>query len=465
MKLLFKGTWTETGRVMEVRNPYDASVIDTVPCATPAMARDAVDFADRYDYRLTAWQRYEILNRVCQSILADGEALARLIAEESGKTVKDARLEIRRSAQTFLFAAEEAKRITGDILDVDAAANMPRRMALTLREPVGVVVAITPFNYPLNLVAHKIGPAIAANNPVVLKPASSTPLTALRLAEICLEAGLPPEMLQVITGPGGELGDALITHPACRKVTFTGSVPVGKAICAKIGLKAVCMELGGNDPLIVLADADLDRAVPVALDGAFGNNGERCTSIKRLIVEEAIADHFAERFVAGARNLVSGNQMDPEVDIGPLIDEETAIGIETRIHDAVARGAELLCGGGRQGAVIPATVLDHVPRHCDLVTEETFGPVAPILRVTGYEEAIAVANGTPFGLQSGIFTNNLEVAMDAMRRLRAGAVMINLGPGFRAEHLAFGGVKDSGIGREGVRYAVEAMTTLKTVVM
>ena len=203
----------------------------------------------------------------------------------------------------------------------------------------------------------------------------------------------------------------------------------------------------------------------MALDGAFGNNGERCTSIKRLIVEEAIADHFAECFVAGARNLVSGNQMDPEVDIGPLIDEETAIGIETRIHDAVAQGGKLLCGGGRQGAVIPATVLDHVPRHCDLVTEETFGPVAPILRVTGYEEAIAVANGTPFGLQSGIFTNNLDLAMDAMRRLRAGAVMINLGPGFRAEHLAFGGVKDSGIGREGVRYAVEAMTTLKTVVM
>jgi putative phosphonoacetaldehyde dehydrogenase len=465
MRLLFKGEWTATDRVMEVCNPYDGSVIDTVPCATAALARDAVDFADRYDYRLTAWQRYEILNRVYQGILADGEALARLIAEESGKTVKDARLEIRRSAQTFLFAAEEAKRITGDILDVDAAANMPKRMALTLREPVGVVVAISPFNYPLNLVAHKVGPAIAANNPVVLKPASSTPLTALRLAEICLEAGLPAEMLQVITGPGSELGDALITHPACRKVTFTGSVPVGKAICAKVGLKAVCMELGGNDPLIVLADADLDKAVPVALDGAFGNNGERCTSIKRLIIEDAIADYFIERFVVGAKALVAGNQMDPAVDIGPLIDEDTTIGIETRIQDAVAQGADLLCGGERQGAIISATVLDHVPPNCGLVTEETFGPVAPILRVTNYEEAIAVANGTPFGLQSGIFTNDLSLAMDAMRRLRAGAVMINRGPGFRAEHLAFGGVKDSGIGREGVRYAVEAMTTLKTVVM
>jgi lactaldehyde dehydrogenase len=272
-------------------------------------------------------------------------------------------------------------------------------------------------------------------------------------------------MLQVITGPGSELGDALITHPACRKVTFTGSVPVGKAICAKVGLKAVCMELGGNDPLIVLADADLDKAVPVALDGAFGNNGERCTSIKRLIIEDAIADYFIERFVVGAKALVAGNQMDPAVDIGPLIDEDTTIGIETRIQDAVAQGADLLCGGERQGAIISATVLDHVPPNCGLVTEETFGPVAPILRVTGYEEAIAVANGTPFGLQSGVFTNNLGLAMDAMRRLRAGAVMINRGPGFRAEHLAFGGVKDSGIGREGVRYAVEAMTVLKTVVM
>jgi lactaldehyde dehydrogenase len=465
MKMLFKGNWVETGQVVEVRNPYDGSIIDTVPLANAAMAREAVEFAASYDYRLTAWQRYEILFAMHQKVLAAGDELARLIAQECGKTLKDAQGEIRRSAQTFLFSAEEAKRITGEILAVDAAQGMAKRMALVLREPIGVVVAISPFNFPLNLVAHKVGPAIAANNPVVLKPASSTPLTALRMAEMFLEAGLPPEMLQVITGPGGEIGDALITHPACAKVTFTGSVPVGKGICAKIGMKPVCMELGGNDPLIILADADLEKAVPVAVDGAFGTNGERCTSIKRVIIEDAIADRFLELFVPAAAKLVAGNQLESGVDIGPLIDTGAAIEIENRINDAIAKGAKLLCGGVRQGAVIPATVLDRVPRDCELVREETFGPVAPILRVANYEEAIAAANETPYGLQSGIFTNNMALAMDAIRRIRAGAVMINLGPGFRAEHLPFGGVKDSGLGREGVKYAVESMTSLKTVVL
>ena len=301
--MLLKGAWVETGRKIDVCNPYDGSVIDTVPFATAAMAGEAVEFADTYDYRLTAWQRYEILHKVYEQVLAASEDLARTIALESGKTLKDAAGEVRRSAQTFLFSAEEAKRITGEILDVDAAQGMSKRMALTFREPVGVVAAISPFNFPLNLVAHKVGPAIAANNPVVLKPASATPLTALRMARMFLDAGLPEEMLQVITGPGGEIGDALVTHPLCRKVTFTGSVPVGKAICAKAGLKATCMELGGNDPLIVLADADLDKAVPAAIDGAFGANGERCTSVKRLIVEEFIATASSSALLPARRSL------------------------------------------------------------------------------------------------------------------------------------------------------------------
>lgn len=465
MKMLLKGEWTTTDKSLEVLNPYDGSVIDTVPLATAEMATQAVEFAATYDFRLTAWERYEILFGVQQKILEREDKLARIISQECGKTLRDAHTEVKRSALTFLFSAEEAKRITGEILSVDAAQGHAKRMALAIREPIGVVVAIAPFNFPLNLVAHKVGPAIAANNPVVLKPASSTPLTALCMAEIFLEAGLPPEMLQVIIGSGKEIGDTLISHPEVAKVTFTGSVGVGKSICAKVGLKPVCMELGGNDPVIILADADLDKAVPIIVEGAFGTNGERCTSIKRVIVEDAIADRFIEKFVPAASKLVTGNQLEDGVDIGPLIDTKAAIEIEERINDAVAKGAKLLCGGVRQGAIIPATVLDNVPLDCDLVREETFGPVAPILRVANYEEAIKVANGTAYGLQSGIFTNNMDLVMDAVKRIRAGAVMHNLGPGFRAEHLPFGGVKDSGVGREGVKYTVESMTSLKTVVL
>ena len=262
-----------------------------------------------------------------------------------------------------------------------------------------------------------------------------------------------------------EISDALITDSRVRKITFTGSIPVGKAICAKAGLQSVCMELGGNDPLIVLKDADLDKCIPVAVDGAFGNNGERCTSIKRIIIEEGIADRFLERFAAEAAKLKVGDQMDPATDVGPLIDAATAAEIEDRVSRSVTAGARLVLGNRREGALYWPTILDNVTPDMPVVADETFGPVAPLIRVADFEEAIRVANDTPFGLQSGIFTNDLAKAMAAARRLKVGAVKINKGPGFRAEHLPFGGVKDSGIGREGVKYAVESMTTLKTIVI
>jgi len=456
----------DSERSIEIRNPFNDDLIGTVPKATVEELRQAIEQAATYDYRLTAWQRYEILHQFSGLIKRHFDEFVELISLESGKTVKDSAVEVNRSYQTFLLSAEEAKRINGEILPIDAAAGMVKGLGLVIREPIGVVVAITPFNYPLNLVGHKVGPAIAANNPVVVKPSSLTPLTALKMEELLLEAGLPREMLHVITGDAGEIGTELVTNPNVAKVTFTGSAEVGHAICAQMtGLKASCMELGGNDPLILLDDADLDAALPIAVDGALGNNGQRCTSVKRIIIDDSVADAFIERFTREAEALVVGDQMDPGTDVGPLINEQAAAEIEERVKASRASGSELLCGGRREGALFWPAVLDHVSRDDPIVNLETFGPVAPFIRVKGFDEAIEVANATRFGLQAGIFTQSLARAMEASKRIQAGAVIINNAPGYRAEHLPFGGVKDSGIGREGVRYAVESMTRMKMTVI
>lgn len=451
---------------IEVRNPFDGSLVGTVPRCDTAAVRNAIDIASSYDARLTAWERYQTLHNFCRVLLEQFEHFARLIATESGKTLKDARTEVGRAYQTFLLSGEEAKRINGEVVPVDAIAGLGEGMGVVVREPLGVVAAITPFNFPLNLVAHKVGPAIAANNSVVLKPSSLTPLTALEMAELLYESGLPREMLQVVTGDAREIAHELVTSPAIAKLSFTGSVDVGHELSrAMAGLKTACLELGGNDPLIVMDDADVDAAIPVAIDGALGSNGERCTAIKRLIVHQAVADEFVSRFCHQARSLVVGDQLDPRTDVGPLISEDAAIEIEQRIRRAVTNGARLLTGGRREGALLWPSVLDHVRPDDPLVTLETFGPVAPFIRVGSLDEAIEVANGTRYGLQAGVFTRDIDSALAASRRLQVGAVIINNGPSFRAEHLPFGGVKDSGLGREGVRSAVEAMTRSKMTVI
>lgn len=465
MKMLINGEWIDTERKIEVLNPYNQELIDTVPKATVEHVKQAIAAAANYDFHLTAWDRYEILYTFCQLLKKHEDELVQLISKEAGKPLKESIIEINRSYQTFLVSAEEAKRINGEIIPVDAIKGIPKKIGFVIREPIGVIVAITPFNYPLNLVAHKVGPAIAANNPVVLKPSSLTPLTALKMAELFLKANLPPEMLHVVTGNSREIGDELVVNPLVQKVTFTGSVPIGKAICERMGMKKVSMELGGNDPLIILEDADIEAAVSCAVVGAFGNNGQRCTSIKRIIIQESIAEKFIEPFVEKTKNLRVGNQLDPSTDIGPLITEEAAKEIEEIVNSAITNGAKTLCGAKREGAVYWPTVLDHVNPSFRLVKEETFGPIAPIIRVKDFDEAIETANCTSYGLQSGIFTNDLKKAMEAAIKIQAGAVMINEGPGFRAEHLPFGGVKDSGIGREGVKYAIHEMTRLKTIVL
>ena len=466
MKALASEWALEQEELLEVCNPYNGELVDTIVKTTVESLTQRIEEATTYDFRLTAWQRYEILHEFSCLLNRRSDEFARLISLESGKTIRDAQVEVNRSYQTFLLSAEEAKRLNGEVLPIDAAAGMNRGLGLVAREPIGPIVAITPFNYPLNLVAHKVGPAIAANNPVIVKPSSLTPLTALKMAKGLFEAGLPEEMLHIVPGDARVLGDELVTHPKVAKVTFTGSAEVGKRNCEKMkGLKAQCMELGGNDPLIVLSDADLDKALPIAVAGALGNNGQRCTSIKRLIIEEEVADEFIERFVEASEALVVGDQLYADTDVGPLITEEAALEIQWKVSGAVINGAKLLCGGRREGALYWPAVLDHVDPRDPLVTTETFGPVAPFIRVRGFREAIEVANATDYGLQAGIFTRNLEHAMEAAKHIQAGAVIINNAPGYRAEHLPFGGVKDSGIGREGVKYAVESMTRLKMTVI
>lgn len=450
---------------VHVCNPYDNSLIRSVVCDDFNSIEAAIVKAQNYDYSLNAWQRYSRLFKAGELLLAQRGSFAELIASESGKTIRDANVEVLRAHQALVISAEEAKRITGEIIPVDAVASSERANAMVLREPVGLIAAITPFNFPLNLVVHKLGPALAANNPVIVKPSEKTPLTAMRLRSLLLEAGFPSCMIQLLIGDPASVVSQLVSDERVKKVTFTGSVEIGKKITRQAGLKPVSMELGGNDPMIILADTNIEKLIPAAIDGAFGTNGERCTSVKRFIVEESVADEFAQRLVEGANKLVVGNQLDRKTDIGPLIDVNAARTVEQRIKASVRAGAKLLCGGKRDGAMLWPTVLDQVNMSNPVVADETFGPVAPIIRVRDVHHAIDVANDTHFGLQSGVFTDSLKSAKLAIEKIQAGAVMINRSPGFRAEHLPFGGVKSSGIGREGIRYAVDSMTTLKTVVM
>lgn len=450
---------------IDVRNPFDDSLIQSIPCDDHDSVNRAILKAQSYDYSLTAWQRYSLLHTASDMLLEQRQSFAKLIARESGKTIRDADVEVLRAHQALLLSAEEAKRITGEVVPVDAVASVGRASALVLREPIGLIVAITPFNFPLNLVVHKVGPALAANNPIIVKPSEKTPLTAIKLRKLLIEAGFPSRMIQLLIGDPSVLVPQLISDKRVNKVTFTGSVNIGRTISKQVGLKPVSMELGGNDPMIILPDANIEKLIPVALDGAFGTNGERCTSVKRFIVDDRVADEFTERLVEAAGRLIVGDQLDSSTDVGPLINSEAAQIIVQRIQAATRHGALLLCGGVCEGALLWPSVLDNVTMDNPIVCDETFGPVAPVIRVSGIEQAIEVANDTEFGLQSGVFTDSLKSAKMAIEKIRAGAVMINRSPSFRAEHLPFGGVKSSGIGREGIRYAIESMTTLKTVVL
>ncbi len=464
-KMCIAGTLVDgdTGQSVEVQNPFTNQVVGTVPRASRKQVADAFAAASAYRPQLSRYQRQQILSKTAQSLATERDRFSDLITAECGLSKKDSLYEVGRACDVFNLTSQLCILDDGEIFSCDLTPHGKRRKIFTQREPLTAISAITPFNHPLNMISHKIAPAIATNNCMVAKPTELTPLTALALADVLLEAGLPPPMLSVVTGLPDDIGDEMITNPHIDLITFTGSVPVGKYIAATAGYKRTVLELGGNSPLIVMEDADLDEAAEMAVQGATRNSGQRCTAVKRVLAVDSIADELAERITEKAARLKYGDPMDADTDVGTVITEQAAILFEARVNDAISKGAKLLYGNDRQGAVYSPTVLDHVPFDCDLVREETFGPPIPIIRVTGIDHAIEVANSTAFGLSSGVCTNNLEYINRFVNELMTGTVNIREVPGYRTEMSPFGGIKDSGLGyKEGVVEAMKSYTNIKT---
>jgi phosphonoacetaldehyde dehydrogenase len=459
------GKRVETDGVVEVFNPYTDEVVGTVPAARPEHVREAFAKAKAFKPRLTRYERQQILQKTAETLRDRKEAFARLITAESGLCWKDSLYEASRAYDVWSFAAQLTIKDDGEIYACDISPNGKSRKIYTTRLPLlGVISAITPFNHPLNMVSHKLAPAIATNNRVVLKPTELTPLTALALADVLYEAGLPPEMLSVVTGNPSTMGDAMITDPDTDLITFTGSVRVGKYIAEKAGYRRLVLELGGNDPLIVMEDADLDKAAELAVQGATKNSGQRCTAVKRILAVESVVDAFAGKVLAKARKLKAGDPMDPATDVGTVINERSAALFQSRVNDAVEKGAQLLHGNDRRGALFPPTVVDHVPYDCELVREETFGPVIPIIRCPDdIESVIRISNSTAYGLSSGVCTNRLDYITRFVSELEVGTVNVWEVPGYRIEMSPFGGIKDSGLGyKEGVVEAMKSFTNVRT---
>jgi len=451
-------------RTIDVHNPYTGALVGTVPKATVDETRRALAIARGFRPALTRHDRYRILYRAAEVIASRGEEISDLISAECGICKKDSLYEIGRARDVFTFAGNAALADDGQIFSCDLSPNGRKRKVYTLRDPLqGVISAITPFNHPLNQVAHKVAPSIATNNRMVLKPSEKTPLTALLLADILYEAGLPPEMFSVVTGDPKEIADEMLTNPFVDLVTLTGGVAVGKYIAAKAVYKRQVLELGGNDPLIVMEDADLEEAATLAVIGSYRNSGQRCTAIKRMLVHQAIADDFVALLVAKTEAWTYGDPSDPAIDMGTVIDEAAAKSFEAKVAEAVARGAKLLCGNVRHGALYSPTALDQVTPDMAVVKYETFGPVSPVIRFRTIEEAIAIANGTDYGLSSAVCTNRLDHITRLVSELNVGTVNVREVPGYRLESTPFGGIKDSGLGyKEGVQEAMKLFTNVKT---
>lgn len=448
----------------EVLNPYTGAVVGSCPRATVADVRQAFTVAQQYRPVLTRFERQQILLKTADLLLARKDLLADLITAEAGLAKRDSLYEVGRAFDVFSLAGQLCLHDDGEIYSCDLTPHGKARKIYSSREPLqGVISAITPFNHPLNMVAHKVAPAIATNNRMVCKPTELTPLTCLLLADILYEAGLPVEMFQVVTGLPADLGDEMIRNPDIDLITFTGGVPVGKLIAQKAGYKRTVLELGGNDPLIVMEDADLDRAAELAVSGATRNSGQRCTAVKRILVIESVADAFAAKVTEKAARLRYGDPMDPDTDVGTVINEASAQLFQRRVEEAIAAGATLLLGNDRQGALYSPTVLDHVQPDSELVREETFGPVIPILRCADLDSLIQISNSTRFALSSGVCTNRLDYINRFIKELVVANVNIWEVPGYRIEMSPFGGIKDSGLGyKEGVLEAMKSYTNIKT---
>jgi glyceraldehyde-3-phosphate dehydrogenase (NADP+) len=466
MKMLIGGHWVDRPEKIEVRNPFDQSLVDTVPRGTVEDVHTALEAA-RQGYAinrdLPVHRRVAILKRTAELMQERFEELARTIATEGSKTIREARKEVGRAINTITLSAEEARRIVGETLPFDSVEGSENRVGYYYRFPIGIIAAITPFNDPLNLVAHKLGPAIAGGNAVVLKPASVTPLSALKLAECLLAAGLPGEILSVITGPGKEIGERLVTDERVRMVSFTGGVEAGKQIARLAGLKKIGMELGSNSPVIVMDDCNLEQAVAACVSGAFWAVGQNCIGVQRIYIQETVYEAFREGFVARTRSYKTGYQLDEDTDMGPMITEVEAARVVSWVTEAVDQGATLLTGGTRQGTLVPPTVLENVPTGCRLDCQEIFGPVVALYPFRNLEEAVERANRVDYGLHGAIFTQDLDRAFYAIRHLDVGGVMVNDSTDYRVDLMPFGGVKLSGLGREGIRYALQEMTEPKVV--
>ncbi len=466
MKMLIDSQWIDRDVKIPIYDPYDNSIIDNVPSATREDALNCIAAAEKgfeISRKLTVHERAKILNKTAEIISNKFEEFADLIARESSKTIKEARKETMRCMNTLTVSAEESKRLHGETIPFDSFPGGENKIGYYYRFPIGIVLAITPFNDPLNLVAHKVGPAIAAGNSVIVKPATVTPLSAIKLAETLLEAGLPPEVLQVITGRGAFLGKILVPDEKIRMISFTGGLEAGKRIAKMAGIKKISMELGSNSPVIVWEDALLDLAVEACVSGAFWGAGQNCIGVQRLYVHKKIYKKFKAKFIEQTKRYKVGNKLREDIDMGPMITEDEAKRVENWIVEAKDMGASVLCGGKRNGAIMEPTILENVPETANIHREEVFGPVVNLYPVEDRDEAIAKANSLPYGLHAAIFTRDVNLAIKMAYDLDCGGVMINDSTDYRLDSMPFGGIKNSGIGREGVKFSLQEMTEPKVI--
>jgi len=467
VKMYIAGDWVDRDDKITVINPYDGQTIDTVPRADAEDVDAALASAERGSAvmrGLSGYQRYELIKKAADLLEERLEDFAKILTMEEGKVIGEARTEVSRAVQTMTLSAEEAKRLYGETIPLDGAPSWTGQFGFTIRVPCGVVVAISPFNFPLNLVCHKVGPALAAGNSVVIKPATDTPLVALKLTEVLLDAGVPAEAIQCITGPGGSIGDALVGDSRVRKVTFTGSCEVGEHICRIAGLKKVTMELGSNSPLIVMPDADMDKVVAATVSSGFSNAGQVCISAQRIITSRDVYGDYLDALTEEVKAINTGDPLDENVKMGPMVRAQDAVRVNEWINEAEAGGARTLVGGDYSGAMRQPTVVADVSPEMRISCDELFGPAVAVTPFSDIDEAIAMANDTNYGLSAGIFTQNIDWAMKFANKVDCGNLMINSGPQWRADLMPYGGLKDSGMGKEGPKYAIEEMTELKMVI-
>ena len=468
MQLFLKGEWCELSKKTEVLNPFDGSVIDTVPSASPTEITTAIDGlvnGAKTMRQMPSYKRVEILRKTARLMRKRQKELGLLISTEEGKVLSESHIEASRAAETIDLSADEARRMNGETVPLDSTPSGVGKLGLTLRVPCGIVAAITPFNFPLNLVAHKVGPAIAGGNAVLLKPASDTPLSSLKLVELLLEAGLPEDAIACVTGSGAILGKAICSDSRIRKISFTGSTKVGERICSLAGLKRITMELGSNSPVIVLDDADPQKvAESIAITG-FTNAGQVCISSQRILATSKIHNDLLEALTSKVSQLTAGNQLDDQFNIGPLVRESDAHRVKEWLTQAQSEGAELLCGGERQGAVIQPAVLGNIRSEMRVSCEELFGPAIGVTKTESINEAIHLANNTRFGLSASVFTQDINKAIRFAHEVDSGNIHINFGTAWRAETMPYGGLKQSGMGKEGPKYAIDEMTETKMVII